>query len=354
MNIGIDIDNTLTKVQNELNQAAFNYAIKLGKKIDNPSNPMEDIKNNGDTYKKNFQFSYEELKYFLKNIQEEIINNALPRKYVVDAIKNLRNNGNKIYIITARDSEFHDDPYKLSEDWLKRNNIEYDKLIVNAREKAPICKKENIDIFIDDQLNNCLDIEKIGIKTIRISDDIKKYDNIVSFNNWIEIYDYLNNNLIYKILTYNESNKDNKEIHDFVNESMHEFIGRPYKNRDDVLNIKNHYIDKNGEFLIAIDAKSKNIIGTIAIENNKTYGILKRFYISKNYQHNGIGQALYNYLEQYIKDYTNITKIYLACGNTLGRAHKFYEKNGFNQISDLDIDMHYADDDDFFCKNITN
>lgn len=69
MNIGIDIDNTITEVQEELNNAAYEYAIKLGKNIENAENPFEDIKNNGDTYKKKFQFSYEELKYFLKNIQ---------------------------------------------------------------------------------------------------------------------------------------------------------------------------------------------------------------------------------------------------------------------------------------------
>lgn len=73
MIIGIDIDNTITEVQDELNSAAYEYAIKLGKDIKNDKNPIEDIKNNGDTYQKKFKFTYEELKYFLKDIQEEII-----------------------------------------------------------------------------------------------------------------------------------------------------------------------------------------------------------------------------------------------------------------------------------------
>lgn len=38
MKIGIDIDNTLTKVQDKLNKTAFDYAISLGKKIDNYDN----------------------------------------------------------------------------------------------------------------------------------------------------------------------------------------------------------------------------------------------------------------------------------------------------------------------------
>ena len=58
MKIGIDIDNTITEVQEELNNAAYEYAIKLGKNINNAENSFEDIKNNGDTYKKKFQFSF--------------------------------------------------------------------------------------------------------------------------------------------------------------------------------------------------------------------------------------------------------------------------------------------------------
>ena len=191
MIIGIDIDNTITEVQEQLNNAAFEYAIKLGKNIKNSENPFEDIKNNGDTYKKKFKFSYNELKYFLKNIQEEIINKAKPRDKAIETINRLRIEGHKIIIITARDSEFHDDPYLLSKNWLDKNNIEYDKLIVNAREKAPICKEEKINLFIDDQLNNCLDISKIGIKTIRISTDKKQYRDIITFETWNEIYNYI-------------------------------------------------------------------------------------------------------------------------------------------------------------------
>ncbi len=191
MRIGIDIDNTITEVQEELNKAAYEYAIKLGKNIDNEENNLEDIKNNGDLYKKKFEFNYEELKYFLKNIQEEITNNAKPRVDSVEIIKKLREDGHKIFIITARDSEFHDDPYLLSKKWLDKNNIEYDKLIVNAREKGIVCKNENIDVFIDDQLNNCLDVSKEGIKVIRISNENSNNKNIVDLSSWSKIYEVI-------------------------------------------------------------------------------------------------------------------------------------------------------------------
>ena len=188
VNIGIDIDDTLTDIRDKLRESALEYAKKLGKSIN--LEYIED-KNNGNVYQQKYGFTYEELKYFLKNIQEEITKEAKPRKYVVEIIKKLRTEGHKIYIITARDDEFHDDPYLLSKNWLDKNNIKYDKLIVNAREKGTVCKNENIDLFIDDQLNNCLDVVKEGIKVIRISNENCNNNNIVDLNNWTKIYEYI-------------------------------------------------------------------------------------------------------------------------------------------------------------------
>lgn len=59
----------------------------LGKKIEE-ENDFEDKNNNGNKWQEVFHFNYQELKYFLKDIQEEITNKALPREYVVDVIKN--------------------------------------------------------------------------------------------------------------------------------------------------------------------------------------------------------------------------------------------------------------------------
>lgn len=190
MRIGIDIDNTITDIENQLNEAAYNYAKQLGKEIDK-NIKVEDSKNDGNVYQKIYKFTYEELKHFLGDIQEEITNNAIPRPGAVEAIKKLRKEGHEIYIITARDNEFHEDPYMLSKNWLDNNSIEYDKLIVNVREKAPLCKNEKIDIFIDDQLNNCLEVSKEGIKTIRFTTDTTGYENMVNINSWDRVYQYI-------------------------------------------------------------------------------------------------------------------------------------------------------------------
>lgn len=189
MKIGIDIDDTLTDIKQELEQEARKYAKQLGKKEQNISGITN--KNDGNIWQRKYGFTYEELKYFLKEIQESVTKKARPREKAKEVIEKLKQKGHKIYIITARDSEFHDDPYQLSKDWLDKNEIEYDKLIVNAREKAHICQQEKIDVFIDDQLNNCLAVSNIGIKTIQISDEKEQVENIITLENWNEIYKYI-------------------------------------------------------------------------------------------------------------------------------------------------------------------
>ena len=191
MRIGIDIDDTLTDVKNELIKAGENYARSLGKDIKVDKN-FEDKNNNGNKWQEMFQFNYEELKYFLKDIQESITNKAKPRENVVEIINKLKNDGNEIIIITARDSEFHDDPYKYSKDWLDKNNIYYDKLVVNARNKEDACIEEKIDLFIDDSKSNCLNVKNAGIKTIRVCNEIENSNsNLICFNNWNDIYSYI-------------------------------------------------------------------------------------------------------------------------------------------------------------------
>ena len=192
MNIGIDIDDTLTDIRDKLNLAAEKYANELGKENKNEEDKYVEDNNNGNVYQIKYGFTYEELKYFLSVIHEGSTKKEEPRKNCVEIIRKLHNEGHKIYIITARDSEFHEDPYKLSKDWLDKNNIYYDELIVNARNKLEVCQRENIDLFIDDQLANCTKLSEAGIKVIRITEynDIQHGD-IINKNNWNEIYNYI-------------------------------------------------------------------------------------------------------------------------------------------------------------------
>ena len=190
MIIGIDIDDTLTDIRDEVGAEALKYAKSLNKEIDEKK-VVWDKNNNGSSFKERYNLNYDELLYFFRNIQEKITKKAKPREDVVEVLKKLRKDGHKIYIVTARDSEFHNDPYELSKTWLDKNNIEYDKLIVDARDKAKACKEQNVDLFIDDKLSNCQGVSNEGITTIRITNYTDPHQNIINKKNWKEIYEYI-------------------------------------------------------------------------------------------------------------------------------------------------------------------
>ena len=184
MKIGIDIDNTLTDIKQQLDDAVYEYAKSINKGDVNKNINIIDVNNDGNIYQRMFNLNYEELKYFLGPIQEKITNNASPRPYCVDIVNQLHNQGNEIYIITARDNEFHDNPYLQSETWLKTHNIYFDNLIVNARDKKTVCLENSIDLLIDDSISNCLNVSSAGIQTLTIGND-KEFVNGIKKEEYI-------------------------------------------------------------------------------------------------------------------------------------------------------------------------
>ena len=98
---------------------------------------------------------------------------------------------------------------------------------------------------------------------------------------------------------------------------------------EDLADIKGNYIENGGEFLIAYDVDTKEIIGTIAMKFENKIAVLKRFYVSEKYRKMKIGYLLYSTLEEKIKC-KNIKEVYLISGKELESAHKFYKRNGWN------------------------
>ena len=92
MRIGVDIDNTLTEVQEKLNEAAYTYVVSLGKNLDRYDKFMQDEKNDGTKYAKRFQFNYEELKITIEDLDYDIIiSSPLIRAKHISMIINAKN-----------------------------------------------------------------------------------------------------------------------------------------------------------------------------------------------------------------------------------------------------------------------
>ena len=137
--------------------------------------------------------------YALKNYKDIIPNSPL-KKGVIKYIKKLRKRGHQVIFITGRDTTEFEDPYTLTYNYLKENKIPFDGLLVNQLNKGESCKKENIDIYFDDEPRNYKSVEAMGIDVYLFN----RYSNelLEGYNRVNSIKD------IYKIIKKKEKNKD--------------------------------------------------------------------------------------------------------------------------------------------------
>ena len=105
-------------------------------------------------------------------------------------VNELRRNGHRIVVITGRSDAFYTDPYKTTEEELRKGKIQYHKLICTL-DKGTACLEEKIDILIDDLPANCDAAAKIGVKTLlfesNANKDLKAAHEKV--RNWKEVVD---------------------------------------------------------------------------------------------------------------------------------------------------------------------
>lgn len=185
MRIGIDIDDTITDLQEDLFTEALKYDATLrGKGVIYPERHY---------IAQRFDWSEEEKEYYLGELRWNVYSNAKIREGVHEVLKILKEEGNEIIFITARSNRYNDFHHNDTKSWLNRNNIIYDKLITGALDKGEACKNENIDIFIDDQEKNCMLTKNAGVKTIFFNiESIETNDSYIVAYSWHDILNKIN------------------------------------------------------------------------------------------------------------------------------------------------------------------
>ncbi len=188
MNIGIDIDGVLT----DLERMALDYGTKMCVEEGIPI----DIDLSKYYENERFQFTEEQEERFWNKYLVEYVAESSPRKFAPEIINKLQEEGNKIYLITARDEsgmppEHYGKMQELTKQWLQKHNIEYEKLIfASNEEKIHKCVENNVDVMIEDCPGNIKDISK-KIKVIKFDCQYNKQtngENIITAYSWYHIY----------------------------------------------------------------------------------------------------------------------------------------------------------------------
>ena len=300
MNIGIDIDNVISKFDEALEEEFLKHDKELRNTgIIDPNKHMTEGM---------FDWSEEELwPFYLDNV-ERIAKNLGVKEGAKEYIEKVKEDGHTIVIITGRDNGEYSDPYNMTKKWLREKEIPYDKLIFTKykKEKAEKCIENGIDVMIDDSNSICRECYKKNITTLIMDKPCNREEKeITRVYNWKEIYEFITNYKKEKVnvildtdmdtecddhfaLAYLLKNQDKFNIdaitiaphsHDEIEETIAEATDKSY---NEILRICNwlNFETKNKVFKGSIDYicnrynennDAVNKIVEIANTNKKTY-----------------------------------------------------------------------------------
>ena len=188
--IGIDIDDTITDT-----------SASIKKYVEEHSHEYKEgniLIERRDTIIRGF-FDHDVIVQFFMDYGKQIASSAELREDARDIIKKLKEEGHEIIFLTARSNQYYTNAKKFCENYLNEKNVPYDKVITGKTFKVSTCRRENIDIMIDDGVDTCADLNKAGIKALLYSTECNISKNVISprVNSWKEAYkkihEYLDN-----------------------------------------------------------------------------------------------------------------------------------------------------------------
>lgn len=186
MKIGIDIDNTITDTLTILKQ----YCKKYNDEVVKRNLPMNE---KGFATTNLYDWTEGEEGEFCRKYLEEAVMQAKIKENADKVIKKLKEEGNTIYIITARLKHHFKQPYEITEKFLKENGIVYDELMVGITDKKQCCIDNDIDILLDDEPQNINSVSEIipVIVFEAIHNEECNGSNIIKVKTWHEAYDII-------------------------------------------------------------------------------------------------------------------------------------------------------------------
>ena len=129
---------------------------------------------------------------FLKEYLIVAVKEGEAKPGVAEAIHRLRENGNKVVLITARGEKNFPGTVAANEKALKDAGVEYDKIIYDSPDKVDACRENEVEIFVDDSPKNCVAVKReLGIPVIGFESDITgeglREAGVLSVDNWEDL-----------------------------------------------------------------------------------------------------------------------------------------------------------------------
>lgn len=129
---------------------------------------------------------------FLKKYLIVAVKEGKAKPGATEIIRNLRKNGCKVILITARGEKNFPGTVAVNEKALKDAGIEYDKVIYDSADKVDACRENGVEIFVDDSPKNCTEVKhELGIPVIGFESEITRESlreaGVPSVDNWQDL-----------------------------------------------------------------------------------------------------------------------------------------------------------------------
>lgn len=119
-----------------------------------------------------------------KRYGDEMMLNFPIKTETKNFLNKLQAGGHKIIIATARARDWHTAPKHITQQWLKNNNIKYNKIYIGRIDKENICNENHADIFVDDDINILTRVAnstntKVFLKTTNYNKNLTVPKNVI-------------------------------------------------------------------------------------------------------------------------------------------------------------------------------
>ena len=184
MKIGIDIDDTITYT----NELMVKEAIKFDEEYLNDRGFKDE---NAYSFTEMLYWNTDDVEKFLQHIRgTNLLSKVKPIEGSQEIINKLVEEGNEIYFITKRSNTFH--IKSLTKKWFKQNGYKYKKIYYHIKDKALFCKKNKIDILIDNDIKTAKECVELGLDYILKQDGYNyKHTKYNMIDKWEDIYKYI-------------------------------------------------------------------------------------------------------------------------------------------------------------------
>lgn len=185
MRIGIDIDNTITNTRETI--LAFLKRYALARRLPYSFDPSKY------TLEQALSWEPEELEIFANLHLADVYREVTPKPHAVEVIRDLHRN-HYIALITSR-NRLNGNIREITLEWLTRNQVQYDQLIMNDTEnmhhfsKLAACLENGIQVMIED--HDGLALELSGFIPVILFDypynTNLRGDNIIRVQDWLQV-----------------------------------------------------------------------------------------------------------------------------------------------------------------------